>query len=131
MMPVRKVSLVIFIAGMLMPYVTGFLGLMPLDQSIIFEAGGRIANGELPFRDFYLPYGLVPALMQSVFFKLLGVSWFAYVTHAALINGLFALLVFDSLRMLMPSARTTALVAGSLLAAWSFYPMTGTPFLEN
>ena len=120
-----------FIAGMIMPYLTGFIGLMPLDQSIIFEAGGRIMKGELPYRDFYLPYGLVPSLIQSLFFKLLGVSWFAYVTHAAFINGLFAVLVFDCLRMQVPDAKRSTLVWGALLAAWAFYPTTGTPFLEN
>ena len=114
-----------------MPYLTGFLGLMPLDQSIIFEAGGRIAKGEVSFRDFYLPYGLVPSLMQAVFFKLLGVNWFAYVTHAALINGCFALVLFDGLVLLLPATKPSKLLPGTLLTAWAFYPMTGTPFLEN
>jgi hypothetical protein len=127
----RRFYLITFIAGMLMPYFTGFIGLMPLDQSIIFEAGGRIMKGEVPYRDFYLPYGLVPSLMQSLFFKLLGVNWFAYVTHAALINGLFALLLFDCLAMLVPDAKRSMLAWGALLAAWAFYPTTGTPFLEN
>ena len=129
--PYRRFYIITFIAGMLMPYLTGFIGLMPLDQSIIFEAGGRIMKGELPYRDFYLPYGLVPSLMQSLFFKLLGVNWFAYVTHAALVNGLFALLLLDCLVMLFPGAKRSTLTSGALLAAWAFYPTTGTPFLEN
>ena len=127
----RRFYVITFIAGTIMPYLTGFIGLMPLDQSIIFEAGGRIIKGELPYRDFYLPYGLVPSLMQSLFFKLLGVSWFAYVTHAALLNGLFALLLYDCLRMLVTEAKPGTLAWGALLAAWAFYPTTGTPFLEN
>jgi len=114
-----------------MPYFTGFLGLMPLDQSIIFEAGGRISNHKLPFRDFYFPYGLTPSLMQAVFFKILAMNWAAYVTHAAVINGCFGMMFFDCLRMLLPATKKRNLFAGTLMAAWAFYPMTGTPFLEN
>lgn len=119
------------IAGFFMPYLTGFLGLMPLDQSILFEAGGRIGSGEVPFDDFYFPYGLLPALMQALFFEVFGVSWVVYVTHAAFINGIFAVIFLDCLRILLPQASAKKKMLGTLLAAWAFYPMMGTPFLEN
>lgn len=119
------------IAGFFMPYLTGFLGLMPLDQSIIFEAGGRIGRGDVPFDDFHFPYGLVPALMQALFFKVLGVNWIVYVTHAAVINAFFAFIFFDCLRILLPQASEKNRVFATLLASWAFYPMMGTPFMEN
>lgn len=114
-----------------MPYLTGFLGLMPLDQSILFEAGGRISNGEVPFRDIHLPYGLVPSFSQALFFKIFGIRWFVYVTHAAVFNGLFALIVFECLKILLPQSKIKDIGFASLLAAWAFYPMMGTPFLDN
>ena len=114
-----------------MPYITGFLGLMPLDQSIIFEAGGRMLQGKVPFRDFFLPYGLAPSLIQSVFFRIAGINWFAYVTQASVVNGIFSVVILDCLLMLLPGVKARRLLVGTLLAAWAFYPMTGTPFLEN
>lgn len=126
-----RIYLITGIAGFIMPYFTGFLGLMPLDQSILFEAGGRISRDEIPFHDFSLPYGLVPALVQALFFKALGINWFAYITQAAVFNGLFALVVFNCLKFFLPQSSSTKLIFVSLLAAWAYYPMTGTPFMEN
>ena len=127
----RKSYLLVACIGFLMPFLTGFLGLLPLDQSILFEAGGRIAKGEVPFTDFYLPYGLVPALIQSIFFKIFSSTWFAYIFHAAVINSLFGYLLLDTLRMWLPQERITRLMFITLVAAWSFYPMMGTPFMDN
>src|SRR5437868_2245739 len=119
------------IVGFALPFLTGFFGLLPIDQSIVFEAGGRISRGELPFTDFYIPYGLVPALAQAAFFKLFGVSWFSYVLHAAVVNGLFAVVVLDVLRIWLPLENKNKLLAGTMLVAWSFYPMMGTPFMDD
>ncbi|HYJ37584.1 MAG TPA: hypothetical protein VEV87_03170 [Chitinophagaceae bacterium] len=127
----KSYFLFVAVAGFLMPFLTGFLGILPLDQSIIFEAGGRIAIGEKPFSDLYLPYGLVPALAQAAIFKVVGVSWFNYVLHAALINCIFAILVLDVLRIWLPKQNKTPIVLGALLASWAFYPMIGTPFMDN
>jgi len=117
--------------GFIMTYLTGFLGLMPLEQSILFEAAGRINRGEVPFSDFSFPYGLVPAFMQAFFFKLLGISWVVYIAHAAIINGIFAILLLSCLQMLLSQCKASSLLKGTLLAGWAFYPMIGTPFLEN
>lgn len=129
--PIKKLFLLVGIAAFLMPYFTGFFGLMPLDQSILFEAGGRISRGEILFSDFSVPYGMVPALFQALVFKLFGISWFAYITQAALFNGLFAVVVLDILRLLLPQNKISNLAKLTLLASWAFYPMVGTPFMEN
>ena len=123
--------LIAIIGAFMMPFLTGFLGLLPLDQSIIFEAGGRISMGEKPFTDFHLPYGLSTSIMQAAFFKVLGISWFAYVFHAAFINAMFAALLFDVLNLWLPDESARKKFAITLLASWSFYPMMGTPFMDN
>ncbi len=125
----RTVSAIV-LAAFCMPFVTGFLGIMPLDQSIIFEAAGRRLRGDNLFKDFGITYGLTPVLLQSLLFRLTGLNWFSYVLHAAIFNGLFAWIVCDLLRILIANNRRVRVIA-ALLIAWSFYPMFGTAFLDN
>src|SRR5512134_1418500 len=47
----------------------GRVGFMPLDQSIVFDGAWRLLCGQRPFRDFVVPSGLVPMVMQAAFFK--------------------------------------------------------------
>lgn len=107
----------------------GRIGFMPLDQSIVFDGGYRILSGQVPYRDFYLPAGLVPSLLQALVFSLLGMSWFSYVLHAALANGLYAVVAFLLLRTL-GAARWLAWPYGAL-SAIVFYPPIGVPYLEH
>ena len=45
-----------------------------------------------------MPNGILPMVMQSLVFAAAGVSWTTYVAHAALLNGLYALVVWHGLR---------------------------------
>ncbi len=108
---------------------TGRLGFMPLDQSIIFDGGWRVLSGQVPFLDFYTPTGLVPVYLQALMFQIMGVSWMAYVLHAALLNVLFALFVYFLLRRTFRwnwAALYFALAAGCFL-----YPPMGTPYMDQ
>ena len=107
----------------------GRVGLMPLDQSIVFDGGWRLLNGQIPYRDFTTPAGLVPIALQAVFFRCFGVSWFAYCLHAAVMNGLFCVLAFRLLARLdagMPAAAFYALLSGVV-----FYPPFGVPYMDQ
>lgn len=107
----------------------GRRGFMPLDQSICFDGGWRILDGQIPFRDYTAPNGFTVHVLQAAFFGVLGVTWFAYVLHAAVINGLFVVLV-DRLLVLLGLERW----ASSLFAACSallFYPPFGVPYMDQ
>ena len=117
-------------AAFCMPFATGFFGMMPLDQSIIFEAAGRMQQGDRLFSDFGIAYGLVPVLLQTLLFEVTGINWFSYVLHAAIFNAAFAFVIYDLLRIMIPGHRSNRIVA-TLLIAWAFYPMFGTAFLDN
>ena len=100
----------------------------PLDQSIVFDGAWRVMNGQVPWRDFVLPSGLTPILMQATLFKVAGVSWNAYVLHAAVINGVASGVVYLFLcRLSLP--RAASAMCG-LLTAVTLYPPAGTPYLE-
>lgn len=107
----------------------GRIGFMPLDQSIAFDGAWRMLNGQLPWRDFMIPDGLVPIGLQSAIFAVFGVSWWSYVFHASLINGLAAALAFGYLRAAgLPNA--PSLCCALATGVW-LYPQMGTPFRDQ
>ncbi len=108
---------------------TGRLGFMPLDQSIIFDGGWRVLSGQVPFADFYTPTGLVPLYLQALMFRVMGVSWTAYVLHAALLNVLFALFVYFLLHRIF--RWNWAALYFALSAACFLYPPMGTPYMDQ
>jgi hypothetical protein len=107
----------------------GRVGFMPLDQSIVFDGAWRLLCGQRPFRDFVVPSGLVPMVMQAAFFKALGVTWFSYCLHAALVNGFFSVASFALLRR-MGAARALAFFY-AVASAIVFYTPFGVPFMDQ
>jgi hypothetical protein len=107
----------------------GRVGFMPLDQSIVWDGAWRLLCGQRPFRDFVTPNGLVPMAMQAVVFKVFGVTWFAYVLHAAVVNGLFGAAGYGLLRAFGAPPVLAAVYA--LLGGVVFYPPFGAPFMDQ
>ena len=105
------------------------LGFHPLDGSIVFDGAWRILSGQVPLRDFDTPDSIVPSLLQAFAFRAFGVNWFVYCAHAAVINGLFCVVVFLLLRAL---AAGPGLATGyALLSSLVLYPPFGVPFREQ
>lgn len=102
---------------------------MPLDQSIVFDGAWRLLRGQVPYRDFVLPNGLAPIALQAAAFAILGVTWKAFLLHAALLNGVFAAMAFALLRVL-GLGTAPALVYGAG-AAVVFYTPFGVPFMDQ
>jgi len=102
---------------------------MPLDQSIVFDGAWRIISHQLPFKDFTLPYGLTPILIQTIFFHLFGINWLCYCFHAALINALFGIAVFHFLLYFKAPLLLSFFYA--LLSCVIFYPPFGVPYVDQ
>jgi hypothetical protein len=119
----------LFLWGTVLCLFYGRMGFVPLDQSIVFDGGWRIISGQVPFRDFSAPNNVVPIVIQGLFFKVLGVNWFAYCLHAAIFNGLFCLLTFSFLRLMGGSTWVSAFYA--FLSGVIFYPPLGVPFMDQ
>jgi|GEM_PF-3014440 len=107
----------------------GRIGLNSLDSSIIFDGGYRILAGQDYLVDYYAPSGYIPSRIQSLFFQLLGVNWFAYGLHAAVLNGIFALLAFRLLRHF--KAPPLLAISYAILSGLILYPPFGTPYPEQ
>jgi hypothetical protein len=119
----------LFAIGLAIGLHYGRMGFMPLDQSICFDGGWRILNGQVPFREYTAPNGFTVHALQALFFAVLGVNWFAYVLHAAVINGLAVVLV-DRLLVLFGLERWIASVF-ALGTAFAFYPPFGVPYMDQ
>jgi hypothetical protein len=119
----------VFASGAALVAVVGRRGFMPLDQSIVFDAGWRILDGQVPLRDFATPNGFVPAVVQAATFAVFGVTWSSYVLHAAVLNGVFGVLVLHLLKRLALPTATAAIYA--LASVVVFHPPYGTPSIEQ
>lgn len=124
---VFPLGIFLFGAGISLWY--GHQGLHPLDSSIVFDGAWRLMSGQTFFQEFSTPNGFVPILIQVLFFKVLGVNWLAYCAHAAVFNGLFALVVFDILRLVGGSRWLAGGYA--VMSAVVYYPPMGVPYMEQ
>ena len=111
-------------------WATGHRGINFLDQSIIFDGGWRILQGQRPYRDFLMPFGPVTFWIQAIFFRLFGINWAATVLPACVIDALATLSVIRIVRLLGGGSRALALCAG-LATAISFQAPFGTLWLEQ
>ena len=71
-----------------------YLGVFPIDTFLIFNSSYDLLNGILPFKDVWTIKGPFIDLVQALFFKIFGISWFSYSSHASLFNSIFALSTF-------------------------------------
>jgi hypothetical protein len=122
--------LVLSVFAFYLTFKAGQRGLFAFDQCIVFDGGYRVVSGQIPYRDFVMPFGPVTFWLQAFFFRLFGVSYFGYLVGAAAVNVLAALCAVFVVRQLVPRSRFLSLVAGTLTAVW-FYPPFGTPWVDQ
>lgn len=92
---------------------------------IVFYGGWQVANGQLPYLDFFVSYGAVQYLIQGGLMKLFGPSWLVYCVHAALFNAAFVLLLFALLRRF--ALPLWMAFVYSWCAGIAYYPVMGYP----
>jgi hypothetical protein len=120
----------VLVAAFVLTTKAGLRGFYPFDQSIVFDGSWRVLSGQIPYKDFLMPFGPVTFWLHSVFFGLIGVDYRAYVFGAAVINTVAALAAMLTVRMVFPRPRFLYPVAGILTAVW-FYPPFGTPWVDQ
>ena len=55
-------------------YYYGFIGMMPMDNTVLFNGGYRVLSGYTPFNDYWLVTGPLLDYLNAFFFKLFGIS---------------------------------------------------------
>ena len=77
----------------------GYVGILPIDSFLIFNSGYDLMNGYYPFKDYWTIKEPFIDLLQAIFFKIFGVSWFSYVFHASVFNCIIAVSTFFILKI--------------------------------
>ena len=72
----------------------GYIGILPIDSFLIFNSGYDLMNGHYPFKDYWTIKEPFIDLLQAIFFKVFGVSWFSYVFHASIFNCIITICTF-------------------------------------
>ena len=123
--------LIIFLAisAFFINYYYGFIGIMPMDNTVLFNGGYRVLKGYIPFTDYWLVTGPLLDYINALFFKLFGVSWSTYIIHSSIINSLLALSSFYFFQTINLSKLYSLIYA--LLISILFYPVVGTPFVDH
>ncbi len=111
-------------------YASGMRGFFALDQSIVFDGAWRVLNGQIPYRDFLLPYGPVVLWLQAAIFGMFGVTYQVYVLTAAVLNACGVVLTYGLIRVLIPERRWLSVLTSLLTGTWLYAPM-GTPYPEQ
>ena len=106
-----------------------FIGVLPVDSFSTFNSGYDLLNGSIPFKDYWIIKGPVLDIIQAIYFKLFGVSWFSYAAHASTFNSLFAVATFFTLRKFDLELKYAFYY--SVLASALMYPTYGTPFTDH
>ncbi len=109
---------------------TGEMGFFAFDQSIVFDGAYRIIQGQVPYKDFLMPFGPVVFWIQAIFFKIFGINYFSYLLFSAFSNAIGAFCSILILRILFPDRKILSYIAGILTGIW-FYPPFGTPWFEQ
>ena len=84
----------LFLFSFFINYYYSKLGSFPIDTFLHYDSAYRILNGELPIRDYWIVSGLVVDLIQSLFFYIIGVNWYAYSIHSSLFNCLLTTIIY-------------------------------------
>tara|TARA_B100001059_G_scaffold211095_1_gene225186 strand:+ start:2001 stop:3584 length:1584 start_codon:yes stop_codon:yes gene_type:complete len=107
----------------------GYQGVFPLDSFLIYDAGYKLLNGFHPFKDYWSITGPFLDYIQFFFFKILGINWFSYVIHSAIIN-FFLTIIFYNFLIKLSLSKTSSFIY-SLSIAILAYPSAGTPFMDH
>ena len=104
------------------------------DLSYILENSFRISLGDIPYRDFVLPYGPLTFLTQAALIKLTGRVFFHHVIYCAVVGGLATVLTWRILlnifRETTISARPVAFLLAAPLMVLGIYSVYPHPFYD-
>ena len=113
----------------LINYHYGFIGMMPMDNTVLFNGGYRVLNDYIPFSDYWLVTGPLLDYLNEFFFKIFGISWSTFIIHSSIFNLIIAIssyFFFNKMGLLNYFS-----FIYSLLISVLFYPVVGTPFVDH
>ena len=121
--------ILIFLFSFFINFYYAKFGSFPIDTFLHYDSAFRILNNEYPIRDYWIVSGFIIDFLQSFFFKILGVNWFAYTFHSSLFN--FFISAFSYYFFLSLDLNKTKSLIYTLSFATLAYTISGTPFVDH
>ncbi len=100
----------------------------------VLENAARMAQGDMPYRDFPFPYAPLTFLTQAAIIKLTGAIYWHHIVYCCVVAGLATVLAWRILiylfRMRLPNPRLTAFLLSLLLTILGVYCIFPHPFYD-
>jgi hypothetical protein len=122
----RTMMALLFLGGLLISGFTILRGIEPFDEGLTLQAARRIADGQVPYRDFLWAYGPAHIYLLAGLFKAFGTSLLWWRIIRVLVDAGVAVLVFAIVRREAPAK--VALVAWLASACAMAQPTGANPF---
>ena len=107
-------------------WLSGRVGIIPIDSFGFLDTGFSILKNKLPIRDFWIFTGLLVDYMEAFFLLLFGNNWSSHILHASSMNVIASLSLYYFLRNINFDIKFS--VFYTLSFATLCYPVSGTPF---
>ena len=107
-------------------WLSGSLGIIPIDSFGFMDTGFSILKNKLPIRDFWIFTGLLVDYMEAFFLLIFGNNWSSHILHASSMNVIASLSFYYFLRKIDFDIKFSIFYTISF--ATLCYPVSGTPF---
>ena len=107
-------------------WMSGNIGIIPIDSFGFLDSGHSILHGKLPIRDFWIFTGLVVDYMEAFFLLIFGNNWNSHLIHASFMNILAVLVFYFFLNNF--KIKKLFIIFYCISFATLCYPVSGTPF---
>ena len=107
-------------------WLSGNIGVLPIDSFGFLDTGHSILMGKLPIRDFWIFTGLLVDYMEALFLFLFGKNWNSHLIHSSSMNILGVLVLYFFLKDFNINKKFRIFYCVSF--ATLCYPVSGTPF---
>ena len=85
---------VISIYAFYINWLSGNIGVLPIDSFGFLDTGHSILMGKLPIRDFWIFTGLLVDYMGAFFLSIFGNNWNSHLIHSSSMNILGTLVLY-------------------------------------
>ena len=104
-------------------------GVNPMDSFVLYNAGFKVLNGLVPFKDYWVVTGPLMDYLNAFFFLIGGVNWNSYIFHSSFVNTLSSVAFYLFFKRL--GLRTSFCFIYSLIFSILMYPSAGSPFVDH
>jgi len=122
----------VFVLGFFSFYINyhyGFIGVMPMDNFVLYNGGYRVLSGYIPFTDYWLVTGPLLDYLNASIFYINGVSWKSFIIHSSLFNLIISIASYILFIDLGLNKKFSLIY--SIFYSLLFYSVVGTPFVDH